>query len=151
MPYCTVADVQAFTQPNPVYGASTNPTLTQVGTMIVFIEGEINVALITGGYSLPITDANGLLYLQATAMYGVASLAKQALQQQGDPEVSETVEDWWNKYTTRLLELKMGKVALGDTAKVSGQMRSLQTSHAVDGSEEGISDLTPWIGRDTDL
>lgn len=151
MAYCTVDDVKHLTQPKPPYSGSTVPTIAQVTAIIDFIDGEINVALSTGGYTLPITDSNALLYLKATSIYGSASLSEQALQQQGNPEVSEHVADYWEKYSTRLMAIQSGKIRLSVSESTSGRMRSLQTSHAVDGSEDGISDLTPWVRRDTDF
>lgn len=150
MAYCVIGDVEALTQPTgAAYGASSQPTATQVGSLIDLINSEINTTVMSAGYELPITGTDALNFLKLTNAYGAASLSKQAQVQSGVPEVTEQIADLWAKYQKNLDTIRTVKGALGDQVKTSGIPRSLWTSHSADGSDDAISDISPYVRRDT--
>lgn len=73
MAYTTAAKVDALT-PQLALGAATRVTTTDVADFIADVDAEINVALLSVGYSAPYTDAGAFLtWLGKVATDGVAA------------------------------------------------------------------------------
>lgn len=147
MAYCTLDDVKSLTHPDPTYNSETTPTEAQVEEFVDMVGDDISLTAISAGYQLPINDAKAASKLRLVNMWGAAALAEQANDSQ-DTEVSENATDWWNKYQSALRDIRGIPGILGEQTKVAGRPRSMWTTHAADGSDDNISDITPWFRRD---
>lgn len=95
--YCTVSDVQGML-PNRRYDGTSKPTMSQVELFCKQIAAEINGLLRGLGFSVPLTDANDLVYLQMMNQLGVAYLCESAtlVGVQGKSEIAEQYQAQYN-------------------------------------------------------
>jgi|SRR5688572_25169543 len=150
MAYCTITDIESLCQlTGGVFDGTTKPTLTQATSFMDLISSEINTVILSAGYVLPIVGTDALNLLKLANAYGAASLARQAQSQMGNPDINAHIADLWAKYQDILNTIRTVSGALGDQTKTSGIPRSLWTSYATDGSDENVSDSSPFVRRDT--
>jgi len=75
MSYCVLADLYSYI-PKLEYTSTSKPTVTQVETIIDNIAQEIDTALQTAGYELPVTDTDSLAFLKMLNALGAAAFAE---------------------------------------------------------------------------
>lgn len=112
MGYCVIAAIQRLT-PKRTFTASSTPTTTQVESIIDDIAAEIDAALNTRGYTVPVTSpAAFLTFLGVVNAYGAAALAEAGMfpetVQAGYTPHWRIMED---KYQGWLKDLKEGKLS----------------------------------------
>jgi hypothetical protein len=158
MTYCELSDVypliptlgtlrDASTGPPAV--TATVPSATQAAALVAACEAEVLGVIAAAGYSLPITDAEALAYVQSVISYGSAAFiltAKYpaAAGQGGDAGASTF---WAERYAAGLEALGGG--AIGDTPRVSGTVSHGFKDSA--GTALSTSELVTRIGRETEF
>lgn len=124
MAYCALSDVQAL-NPKRTYDDNSEPTSTQVGTLITQTAVEIDAVLQAQGYTVPITTpTNFVNFLKMVNAYGAASLAEMGM----FPEISEkgSTPHWkvlWDTYKGWLKALRDGETPF-DVATLGGDASS---------------------------
>ena len=88
--YCTAVDVQVYLA-NFVLDATSQPTLTQVEQMCTDVSDNLIDPIIRRIISLPVTDAQGLLYLQQWSTNCVLASIYRAIE--SEPNVSIIYDD----------------------------------------------------------
>lgn len=102
MAYCTIDDLKIYV-PKLEFSASTKPTSTQVESIITNTSYEIDSALQTAGYSLPVTDADTLAFLKNLNALGAAAIAEGAT-------LPEKVGDTHDSKLLRLYEKRLDNI-----------------------------------------
>jgi hypothetical protein len=135
--YCDLTDVQALNAKRQ-YSASSTPTSTQVGTLMAQIATEIDMAMSSRGYAVPVTSPTELVAVLSTInAYGAAALAEQSM----FPETVEkgSTPHWkmlWDAYRGWLVDLKAGVIPAslagnkvgGDTDEIDDPKFSISES-----------------------
>lgn len=105
MPYCDITHVQAHHTGRGVYTSSTKPTASQVAQFIVEAAAEIDVALVEGGYVVPIpaSASQAFAYLQkVNAMGALCSVESTA-------QVSHNEDTFCSTFKSALRALAKGQ------------------------------------------
>ena len=149
MAYCSITEISGMTQPNPPYDSTTNPSTNEVGVFINEISADMNLTIQAAGYALPITGSDALQYLKLVNSWGAGALAEQSNVAQVNENVPDIATDLWNKYQNALGRIRTEPGLFPGEVKVAGRPRALWTSKVADGTDPDVSDISPWIRRDT--
>lgn len=117
MAYCDINHVQAHNAGRGVYTSSTKPTASQVGQFINEAASEIDMALVDGGYALPVpaSASSAQVYLQKiNAMGALCSVEASA-------QISHNEDSFCSTFKSALKQIAKG-------AKLPGLEKSGDTS-----------------------
>lgn len=104
MAYATADDVQALV-PEMTFSTTSNPTETEVTTMISQTEAEINGVLRAVGYTtIPVSDSSDVALLQGYVTRRVAAQAYMAAFRGDDAPYK--IKQWNEDYSSFLMRLK---------------------------------------------
>lgn len=123
MGYCSVEDVQVCMQ--QAFSATSQPTETQIETLIDYVSSRINLVLKQVGVSLPVIDTDVLNYLKIVASNGVACQVSTSYFQ-NQQSVSGTPSNFWcSTFETLLKEIQESPELVGastgdDTSDIVG-------------------------------
>ena len=143
--YCTLAEVEDHLL-NVSITASSVPTITQATVYLTTIFSEIDGALSTGGYALPVTDPVALADLKTTAIYGVCGLLLRAkfMDSEGPGGEGGSAKDWDAAYRVKLKDIKAGRF-VATQAKSAGSIgEGFTTTSAGDAYVPQITRETEW-------
>jgi hypothetical protein len=115
---CTTADLTPYLPPGQTITSTTDPSLTDVGAMVVNVADEINGVLRSRGYTLPwsAADTTGLSLLNTTNIYGtLARWARTKFPAEAGPGGSKGLaEDYEKKYQKLLADIEAGALGMAD-------------------------------------
>jgi len=132
MAYTTIAKVHAVLPADVPIDETTHPTLAEAIVLMGNVEGELNVAFVSGGATLPVTDANTL----AWADFLVASeTAYRVLQARGAAEDKASLWQGYHESFTAAIERLSNPETAGATGAAAGVPRHSDT-------------VEPWFTRD---
>jgi hypothetical protein len=150
MAFCTADEAESLVQPNPPWDEDSTPKKSEVVVLVDLIDAEIELAVLQGGYQLPLTTDIAQRFCKLTNMFGVAGLARESLVGTGNQTLDGQTVDYWAKYQANLKQIRTPG-GLGEETKIAGMMRSLVTSRVVDGTDDDYSDNTPKVTRTNDF
>ena len=139
--YTTIDRVQALCKRLPTFTASTTVTADDVASLIDGHEGELNVALMVRGFTVPVTEPAALVaWLEKVATEGVAAAVLKAWFQDAAGMNSEASWAVWEKrYQAALAMIRDMKSDLSQIAVANsggGGVSSWTTDYA--GSESPL-------------
>ena len=137
--YCTTDDLLAVAS-QLSFSTTTKPSTAQAGAILDFVARELDMAVMGLGWSLPVTDANLLLFLQTANVYGgAAGVFRSRLDFAG-------AEAWEKKYLGVKKLLPKPETTVGD-AEPFGTGFQPEDPDEVDDEAEYAN---PWTKRSTE-
>lgn len=108
--YCTVAQVEDHLL-NIAFSETSVPTSAQVTGYLTTIGSEIDGALASRGYALPVSDLVALADLKTTAIYGVCGLVLRAkfMDSEGPGGEGGSAKDWERAFRGKLRDILDGR------------------------------------------
>jgi len=111
MSYCTTDDIAGM-NPTRTYGATSTPTVTQIGEYIDLIAGEMNTVLAGRGLAVPVTTPAQLVtFLKQLNMLGAGAMTEQAMFPETRGQMSAPASQvLWKQYRDGLEFLRNGQL-----------------------------------------
>jgi hypothetical protein len=137
MAYCTITDVRGL-NPKRTYSTTTTPTQAQVEQYITDIAAEIDNAIQSQGYTVPVTSpANFVAVLKMLNARGAAAQAEIAMFPESGPGSTPHGAQLLSLYRDGLKALRSGEIPEEITGQTGANVASYYTESADKDSYDG--------------
>ena len=137
MSYCAETDIEA--RCNLTISSSSVPTTTQVSAWIGQVDAELESALVSGGYAVPVTNTTDLKLLCRIATEGVGAMVEMSRYSEVESSDSPHGEIMEKTYRDYLRGLRDGSIILPYTARgTSDTARVPRSFNSSNSDEDGV-------------
>lgn len=131
MAYANHKDITDLMPGRPEFDEESVPSADQVDGYCEDIGQELNGALKTAGYAVPVTDADAAGLMRLYTFYGVAPLVERARYPERKADEFDMANDWYKKYQDALKVIREKRFDAPGRAR-SGGFGSYWKSHPED-------------------